>query len=538
MRLDCERLEFIDLVDKVIADHHLHFYQEDLYSFDDQRGIYQRLESGAVRGLLLADLEEHFPRRNVSSGAMSNLMGLLTARTFLKGDIDPPFHVPSRQPLRVIVCRNGVIDLDQGSRDGRWELCPHSPDIFALGAVDYCYEPDAQCPKFDAVLNRVSNGDPEVARMVIEFTASVFARPDIAFEAVLWLKGRGRDGKSTLFRALRHVIGEDVTSAVGLEAFSSGNTFRTWPLLHKVANFASDAVIDSRSNFAALNSWVSRDPVTVHRKFRDSVTVIPKAVLFFASNADPVADDPSDAFWRRIRLVNCVQQVDERDVNAGLTEELFEEAPGILNRILAALPVIEEAKTIFMPEAVRKNVQEIRASVGSFREYAFEELEAGAETDYVFRENLLVDYRHWAIQKNLPLEDIRRIRSEMMRLFGSRDHRRRVGEDRTRVYVWSGVRQRDHRDRTAYGLGKGIRSPAAAAALAQTADGITSSNTPSCNREPEESISAPPNRVRATPTEDEDDDYDDERIDVMATVELDEEQDSCTDCCSSEGGVK
>jgi hypothetical protein len=225
-----------------------------------------------------------------------------------------------------------------------------------------------------------------------------------------------------VFRTLRRVIGESVTSAVGLEAFTAGNTFRTWPLLHKVANFASDAVINDRSNFAALNAWVSRDPVTINRKFRESVTVVPKAVLFFASNAEPVANDPSDAFWRRLRLVKCLHQVDEKDVNPRLSEELFEEAPGILNKVLASLPVIERAKAIVMPEAVRQNVFELRTRVGSFREFASEELERGTEKDFVYRDDTISQYRGWALQKNLVVEDLRRIRSEMERLFGSRGY--------------------------------------------------------------------------------------------------------------------
>jgi len=441
---DRDRINYLEIIDNFLAARNFRTYQEDLFEFDPRRGVYNKVEDGAVRSLLLAELEAEVPPEKVTAAGTANLLSLLKDRMFLRGDLTPPFSIQSMEPLRVIVCRNGIINLDRGVVDGRWTLDPHSPNIFALGAVDYDYDPTATCPRFDALLRHVCSGDQDVARMIVEFSASVFARPDIAFEAVLWLTGRGRDGKSTLFRALRHVIGEDVTSAVGLEAFTAGNTFRTWPLLHKVANFASDAVIDDRSNFAALNAWVSRDPVTIHRKFRESVTVLPTAVLFFASNAEPIANDPSDAFWRRLRLVKCTRQVAEHDVNPRLSEELFEEAPGILNRILAALPVIEETKAIFMPDAVRRNVLEIRAKVGSFREYAAEELERGTDEDFILRDHVVTDYRTWALRNNLRVESIRQIRPEMERLFGSKDHRRRRGENGSRVYVWSGVRWRDH----------------------------------------------------------------------------------------------
>jgi len=521
MASESEGIDHLAIVDEFVTAQHLRCYQEDLYRFEPERGVYLKLEDGAVRNLLLAEIEEALPADKVTAGRTNNLLTLVEDRTFLRGDVDPPFHIESMQPLRVIVCRNGVIHLDRGMTDGRWALEPHSPDIFALGAVDYAYDPTATCPKFDALLLHVCNGDPEVARMIIEFTASVFARHEIAFEAVLWLTGRGRDGKSTVFRTLRRVIGESVTSAVGLEAFTAGNTFRTWPLLHKVANFASDAVINDRSNFAALNAWVSRDPVTINRKFRESVTVVPKAVLFFASNAEPVANDPSDAFWRRLRLVKCLHQVDEKDVNPRLSEELFEEAPGILNKVLASLPVIERAKAIVMPEAVRQNVFELRTRVGSFREFASEELERGTEKDFVYRDDTISQYRSWALQKNLVVEDLRRIRSEMERLFGSRDRRRRVGKNKCRVYVWSGVRECDHFT-PAGDDDEPINVEAAPATPGPVADDTgTFTGKSACHREPAEAVPSKPSVEEASGSSPVDDDDDEDIEELLRRIDDD-----------------
>jgi putative DNA primase/helicase len=204
-------------------------------------------------------------------------------------------------------------------------------------------------------------GNADEARLLQQFCGWVFVARRLRLEKILWLCGPGGNGKSTFLRLVRYVIGEASTSAVGLLAFSGAETFRLWPTLHKLANFTSDAALKKNTNVASLNAFVSGDPLTMNRKFREQLALEPTTVCFFALNLMPLLNDPSDAFWRRLLLVPCRQRVAESAVNPCLIDELKAEAPGILNWMLAPIPHLLAQRRFDIPPSVRQAVEDLKA---------------------------------------------------------------------------------------------------------------------------------------------------------------------------------
>ena len=49
----------------------------------------------------------------------------------------------------IIHCANGILKI---SSDGSWELMPFSPAYYARNPIPIVWDPDATCPKFDALL--------------------------------------------------------------------------------------------------------------------------------------------------------------------------------------------------------------------------------------------------------------------------------------------------------------------------------------------------------------------------------------------------
>ncbi len=193
---------------------------------------------------------------------------------------------------------------------------PHTPELLLrCCGVPYAYDADAGCPKWLNFVNWMVGGDEGEARLLQQFCARGRSwRRGSGSERILWLCGPGRNGKSTFLKIARYVIGESATSAVGLEAFSGGENFRLWPTLNKLANYCNDAHVRKTSNPASLNSFVSGDPFTVNRKFREQLTVEPATVCFFASNPMPLYSDASDAFWHaRLLLFHCRQRDSRRN---------------------------------------------------------------------------------------------------------------------------------------------------------------------------------------------------------------------------------
>lgn len=420
----------------------LRHFEQELYTYNPDTGAHEKRSSAWLQAAVLETLRRDFSDTRITTPLLNSLCSLVRSLAFTADGLTPPFWIESRQPANVLLMSNGMLRLDHGCRDGHWKLEPFDQNLFDVAANPYRYEPGATCPRWLEFLTWMVGGDRAVVEMIRQFTATAFIVPRLKLERFLWLVGGGRNGKSTAYSVLRYVLGEKATSALGLNAFSGAHNFRLAPILHRRANFCADASVDRRADMAALNAFVSGDPIAVNRKFREHIVIEPTTVLFFASNADPLVADPSDAFWRRLLLVRCEQKLSDNEVDPTLVNDLKAEAPGILNWLLEAIPRLIEAKAIDIPAKVRQDVAELQSQVNGFRIFAAEEIDAGGPECFISREELMQEFERWSNRNHMRRDDVVTVTSEMNRLFGSKLHRRRKGPRGTRVKGFSCVRWR------------------------------------------------------------------------------------------------
>lgn len=422
----------------------IRWFEQEIYEYMPETGVHERRSLAWLQSRVLGCLIRDYDDLEINNALVNGICALLKGFSFTAEGMTPPFWIDTRTTASVLLLANGILRLDRGCIDGGWTLDRFDRSLFEVATLPYPYAPDATCPRWLDFLNWMVGGDRDIVNMIRQFTATAFITPRLKLERFLWLVGGGRNGKSTAFSVLRHVLGDKATSALGLNAFSGAHNFRLAPILHRRANFCADASIDRRADMASLNAFVSGDPVALNRKYREHVVMEPTTVLFFASNADPLVCDPSDAFWRRLLLVRCDQKLHDHQVDPTLVDDLKAEASGILNWLLAAIPGILDAKAIDVPEKVRRDVAELQAQVNGFRIFAAEELEAAGTEDCVTRDEMMREFESWAVRNHVRKDDLVAVRQEMKRIFGSKLHRRRKGPGGKRVPVWSGVRwQRD-----------------------------------------------------------------------------------------------
>ena len=105
--------------------------------------------------------------------------------------LHPPFWIGSQQEANVIVTRNVALFLDAVHRDGKPRVVPHSPDLFAVSGVPYCYKLRSDCPNWKRFILWMVGGNEEEARLLQEFCAWVFLARQLKLEKILWLVGPG-----------------------------------------------------------------------------------------------------------------------------------------------------------------------------------------------------------------------------------------------------------------------------------------------------------------------------------------------------------
>lgn len=426
------------------------WFQEDIYCFSHKTGKYEKKKRGwldhHVSIFLIGCLGSHL----VDASLVSNVSKVIKNLTYVDSNLQPPFWLTTQKPADVFVTSNGIIAIDGVASGTPPVLLPHTSDLFAVCSVPYRYDPNAACPKWLEFLRwMVGRNEGEVA-LLQQFCAWVLIACRLKLEKFLWLCGPGGNGKSTFLQLVRWVLGEDSTSAVGMDAFQGASTFRLSPTLHKLANICFDAVVRRNSDVAGLNAFVSNDPFTINRKYRDQVTVEPTTVCFFASNPTPSLDDPSDAFWRRLLLIRCEQRLAQDQIDPTLIPKLKEEAAGILNWVLAAVPTVLERRRFDIPESVILNVESLKADVNSARQFINEKLEASDNVeDTVFRDQLMSSYGVWCKLNLAKEESFDLVKQEIRRAFNVELKRPRRGaysaheKGHGRVYGWKEIRWKE-----------------------------------------------------------------------------------------------
>ena len=418
------------------------WYAEDVFVYEN--GLYIQKSRQYLRAKVHKFLVDILGINAVNSRYVNDVADSVKHQSFLDDKNQPPFWTDQRREENLFVTSNTILRLDPLLTGGQVEQIPHSPDLFALCGVPYAFDPQASCPKWLAFLEWMVNGNQGEVQLLQQFCAWIFVARQLKLEKILWLCGSGGNGKSTFMRIARYVVGESATSAVGLEAFGGGESFRLWPTLHKLANFCNDAQVKRTSNVAALNAYVSGDPMTFNRKFREQLTVEPSTVCLFASNPMPAYADASDAFWRRLLLIQCCQRLKEHEIDPTLIDQLKEEAPGILNWALAAIPTIFEKKGFDIPASVRANVEELKSQANAARQFISEKMTDGdPDKDWLTRDSVMSLFHLWCEVNGFRREDSSVMIDEIHSKFNQKLTRRRKGIIKSeRVHVWMGIRWR------------------------------------------------------------------------------------------------
>ena len=253
------------------------------------------------------------------------------------------------QPAHINV-PNGMLEWATGA------LLEHSPDYRSTVQLPVRYDPEATCGAFETWLTEVlppdcyesTNGSEGFIWEVIGYTM-YSGNP---LHAAVLLYGKGRNGKGTLIRVLKALLGERNCSAVGLHELTE-NRFRTATLYGKLANLAGD--LDSRwiANTAAFKAITGGDLVQAEHKFGHPFEFTPWAFPFYSANKAFGSADSSEGWvsrWTVVPFPNTFGVDPDRGLDAVL--QAPDELRGVMARGVRALPALMSRGRFLQPESV------------------------------------------------------------------------------------------------------------------------------------------------------------------------------------------
>lgn len=254
---------------------------------------------------------------------------------------------------------NGTIDLRTG------ELRPHDPTDRITKLAPVAYDPDAECPNFDALLERIF--DRQVGLMKFVQRAIGYSLSGSMSEQAMFIAhGKGANGKSTLLDCIRHMLGDYATHTPAetfLAKRGNGGASAS-PDLARLRGARLVTAVEAEQGRRLAESLVKEitggDPVTARHLHKEFFEFKPQGKLWLATNHRPEIRGNDNGIWRRIHLIpfNVAIPKDEQDKN--LSEKLKAEAPGIL--AMAVQACLEwQRNGLQPPSAVTQATEDYRA---------------------------------------------------------------------------------------------------------------------------------------------------------------------------------
>lgn len=229
--------------------------------------------------------------------------------------------------LDYIVLENGIYWWADDS------LQQHSPGLGATTKLPITYDRGAVPHSFLEWMDQVFPDDAELQRHVWEVIGYMLMTGN-PFQKAIVLHGSGGNGKGTLLRVLRAMLGRGNYSSVSMHQLVD-DRFATASLYGMVANISGDLSSKFLSDPQILKEITGGDSINASRKFGHSFEFVPYAVPLFANNEHFRTSDNSDGWRRRWLVVDFNQRV---DTGQPFDEQLLlDDIPGVFNLAMDGL---------------------------------------------------------------------------------------------------------------------------------------------------------------------------------------------------------
>ncbi len=238
-------------------------------------------------------------------------------------------HVPEDEVW--LNLRNGTLII---KCDGTVSLREHDKDDLFRYTLPYSYDPEAECQRWLAFLNRVLP-DADARQLLAEFIGYCLMTRH-SLEKMLLLYGEGLNGKSVTLELIESLLGSMNVSYLSLSDLTNDDVKRA-AIEGKMLNIAHESGKDVNPN--VLKQLTSGEPVLIKHLYHNPRVISDYGKLAAAFNELPRAEN-TFGFFRRLLILPYQVTIPREEIDRQLSSKLKTELPGILNWVLAVLPAL------------------------------------------------------------------------------------------------------------------------------------------------------------------------------------------------------
>jgi len=310
-----------------------------------------------------------------------------------------------------IAFRNGFLDLKDPSNV---QLVDHSPEHGATFRVNGDWDPDAECPAWLELLDKVWEFDDDKAEKIAcfqEFIGAALAQVAPSYQRAFIALGDGSNGKSTVL--------DVVTSLFPKENRTSQNP-HDW-VAHSTGPYALCALATSVLNTTAempqgrlnrgdlVKAIITGDSVTARPIREMPFSFRPVAAQFWLANRLPESDDRSRGYWRRYVVLTFNRNFEDEGqatkTSAEIVDEVLSQRSGIYAWGIRGLQRLIANKKYTIPpssEATMSGWEEENDPVKEWMASRWKPAELEKSTQGPEGWQLHADLRNWCADQGIP----------------------------------------------------------------------------------------------------------------------------------------
>jgi putative DNA primase/helicase len=321
--------------------------------------------------------------------------------------------------------KNGMFDINT------YTLYPHSPDLYSTIRLEVEFTKDAKCERWVKTIDEIL--DHESGQVLQEFFGLCLTK-ETKYEKALVCLGEGANGKSVVLGVLGELLGKDNYSAIPLESFCK--SYYIAKLFGKLANISTEASATGEIYDSIFKSIISGDAVDADAKYGHPFTFRPFCKLVLATNNLPRVDDRTNAFYRRMIVLEFKRQFKEEEQNKNLRTELLSEVNGIFLWALEGLRGLRQRDRFQISESMKEAIAQYRKENNPVIPFV-EEMCVLDQGYHVSKKDLYEVYGNWCKEGNYkPLSKIKFGRELKRHLPGIDEDRE---SDGVRDSLWLGI---------------------------------------------------------------------------------------------------
>jgi P4 family phage/plasmid primase-like protien len=427
-----------DYDDALINEYHIKTMvdNDELFYYNKHIGIFIDDAEYIVKRRLESDFGKKLSNKKVAEH-----LGHIRRRTYtLRNAFNPS--------TEWIACKNCMINLLTGETE------PFSPIFMCTTQIPVIYDygyATGQIPDFfrhvEGCRGRIIKFlyeimGPEDVESILDYTAYCLWR-EYKFNFWLLLHGAGFNGKSILLSLIEAFLGKNNVSGETLDRLLH-RPFSVVELYDKMANVDANVSADViLNNTGVLKKLTGNDLHIGEYKFKRPFKFVNHAKLIFSCNRIPTTEDQTDAFFRRLIIINLTTQFfgDKEDFDLIHKLTTLEQLTTLLHEILPRIPrILREGLKKTTNESIEENYD--KYTKGSNPVKAFYEKALGPEPGgRVTNVDMLEHYRKFCRAFALTPESDQSFSRKLSDDFHLRKKQFRMNSDR--VYCWQDVKLRD-----------------------------------------------------------------------------------------------